>query len=176
MTDKYYCFRNYQPTRIIRVSFFLSFFVALSIFTPTYLAAAYIDPASGSPLPQTVLRGFKAPKEKWGPGHRGVDLELEVGARVRAAGAGSVSFVGVVAGKPVVSITHKDGIRTTYQPVHATVAEGDIVSEGDFIGRLGHTVDGFPGLHWGAKTGPDSYIDPLSLLDMPVIRLKPLEG
>ena len=97
---------------------------------------------------------------------------------VRAAGDGEVAFVGVVAGTPVVSIAHPNGLRTTYQPVDARVALGEQVSEGQTIGTLARTTSQFArehsGLHWGALTGPDAYIDPLTLLDAPRIRLKPL--
>ena len=137
-------------------------------------ATAYVDPASGKPSPARVLRGFDAPEQKWSPGHRGVDMALSVGSPVVAAEDGEVAFVGTVAGKPVVSIAHADGVRTTYQPVHGSVKQGQEVREGQVIGRLGNPVDGYPGLHWGALIAKDTYIDPLSLLDMPVIRLKPL--
>lgn len=137
-------------------------------------ATAYVDPASGKPNPARVLRGFEAPEQKWSPGHRGVDMALAVGSPVVAAEDGVVAFVGTVAGKPVVSISHADGVRTTYQPVHGAVKQGQEVREGQVIGRLGNPVDGYPGLHWGALIAKDTYIDPLTLLDMPVIRLKPL--
>ncbi|MCK6082229.1 MULTISPECIES: M23 family metallopeptidase [Corynebacterium] len=137
-------------------------------------ATSYVDPASGKPNPARVLRGFEAPEQKWSPGHRGVDMALAVGSPVVAAEDGVVAFVGTVAGKPVVSITHADGVRTTYQPVHGAVKQGQEVREGQVIGRLGNPVDGYPGLHWGALIAKDTYIDPLTLLDMPVIRLKPL--
>ena len=137
-------------------------------------ATAYVDPASGKPSPARVLRGFEAPEQKWSPGHRGVDMALAVGSPVVAAEDGVIAFVGTVAGKPVVSISHADGVRTTYQPVHGAVKQGQEVREGQVIGRLGNPVDGYPGLHWGALIAKDTYIDPLTLLDMPVIRLKPL--
>ncbi len=156
----------FAPTALLIVSFLL-----LLCCPP---ATAYVDPASGKQSPARVLRGFEAPEQKWSPGHRGVDMALAVGSPVVAAGDGVVAFVGTVAGKPVVSITHADGVRTTYQPVHGAVKQGQEVREGQVIGRLGNPVDGYPGLHWGALIAKDTYIDPLTLLDMPVIRLKPL--
>ena len=72
-----------------------------------------------------------------------------------------------------------EGLRTTYQPVRASVAVGDEVAEGQVIGMLARATNRFAGehdgLHWGAKTGPDTYIDPLTLLEPPKIRLKPVE-
>lgn len=138
-------------------------------------AFAWLDPARGQPTPGVVLRGYDPPEHKWLAGHRGVDLALPVGASVRAAGNGTVAFAGLVAGTPVISIDHADGIRTTYQPVHAQVRAGESVVEGQVIGTLARaTTQHSPGLHWGARTGPETYINPLLLLDAPVIRLKPL--
>ncbi len=132
-------------------------------------AHAYVSPTGEV----HVLRAFDRPERNWLPGHRGVDLALPVGGQVRAAGDGVVAFAGVVAGTPTVSVHHADGVRTTYQPVHARVLRGDEVREGQVIGALGHPVDGFPGLHWGARRGATDYLNPLSLLDTPAIRLKP---
>lgn len=146
--------------------------LVLLLFTPP-AARAYVSPATGAPQASQVLRTFDPPEHNWLPGHRGVDLDLPVGAPVLAAGHGTVAFAGAVAGTPVVSVDHSDGIRTTYQPVHARVSQGDAVREGEVIGTLGHPVDGWPGLHWGARTGPDDYLNPLSLLELPTIRLKP---
>lgn len=159
-----------RPTFLLTT--FLTLLLLLILCCPP--ATAYVDPASGKPSPARVLRGFDAPEQKWSPGHRGVDMALSVGSPVVAAEDGKVAFVGTVAGKPVVSINHADGVRTTYQPVHGSVKQGQEVREGQVIGRLGNPVDGYPGLHWGALIAKDTYIDPLTLLDMPVIRLKPL--
>ncbi|WKD57449.1 Peptidase family M23 [Corynebacterium capitovis DSM 44611] len=98
---------------------------------------------------------------------------MEPGAEVRSSGPGVVAFAGTVAGVPAVSIDHPGGIRTTYQPVHPRVETGTIVEEGQVIGMLGHSPE-HDGLHWGARTGPDSYINPLTLLAAPTIRLKPV--
>lgn len=138
-------------------------------------AAAYVNPTDGSPSGHNVLRGFDDLEHNWHAGHRGVDLDATPGSLVLAAGPGTVSFAGVIAGKPVVSIDH-GGFRTTYEPVHAEVRQGDEVAEGQRIGVLGHSVDGYPGLHWGAKTGPDDYFNPLRLLEAPEIRLKPVDA
>ena len=133
---------------------------------------AYTWPTGG---PAAVLEGFDPPAVVWGSGHRGVDLALAAGSPVLAAGDGTVVFAGMVAGRPVVSIDHADGIRTTYEPVEAVVGAGDAVGRGQVIGTLvaGHRADGVDALHWGARTGPKTYVNPLRLLDPPVIRLKP---
>ena len=126
--------------------------------------------------PATVVEDFDPPAVVWGRGHRGVDLAAAEGTQIRSAAAGTVAFAGMVAGRPVVSVDHADGIRTTYEPVEPTVSAGDPVGAGQVIGTLlpGHRSDGVCALHWGARTGPKTYINPLRLLQPAVIRLKPL--
>ena len=127
--------------------------------------------------PATVVEGFDPPAVVWGRGHRGVDLAAAEGAQIRSAAAGTVAFAGMVAGRPVVSIDHADGIRTTYEPVEPGVSAGETVGAGQVIGTLlpGHRSDGVCALHWGARTGPKTYINPLRLLQPAVIRLKPVQ-
>ncbi|WP_233188127.1 M23 family metallopeptidase [Actinomyces qiguomingii] len=124
----------------------------------------------------TVLADFDPPAVVWGSGHRGVDLALAAGSPVLAAADGTVAFAGMVAGRPVVSIDHADGIRTTYEPVEPSVRAGEVVTRGQVIGTLqtGHRADGADALHWGARTGPKTYVNPLRLLQPAVIRLKPV--
>ena len=126
--------------------------------------------------PATVVEGFDPPAVAWGRGHRGVDLAATEGTQIRSAAAGTVAFAGMVAGRPVVSIDHANGIRTTYEPVEPAVSAGDAVAAGQIVGTLlpGHRSDGVCALHWGARTGPKTYINPLRLLQPAVIRLKPL--
>lgn len=107
-----------------------------------------------------------------------MDLAAPEGSPVRSAGDGVVAFAGMVAGRPVVSVDHADGIRTTYEPVEPVVSAGQAVGRGEVIGTLlaGHRGDGVSALHWGARIGPKTYVNPLRLLQPPVIRLKPVEG
>jgi murein DD-endopeptidase MepM/ murein hydrolase activator NlpD len=125
-------------------------------------------------VPQ-VVRPFAPPPKPWMPGHRGVDLAALPGATVRAAGAGWVRFAGQLAGRGVISIEHAGGLRTTYEPVTATVRVGDRVTAGESIGQL---LAGHPGcpvvacLHWGLRRG-DAYLDPLTLLGLGQVRLLP---
>lgn len=114
-----------------------------------------------------VRRRFDPPAHTWSPGHRGVDLAATVGQPVLSAGAGTVSFSGVVAGRGVVTVRHSGGLRTTYEPVDRRPAVGVTVARGGPIGVLattaGHCAPAAC-LHWGAVSG-ESYRDPLSLLD-----------
>ncbi|MBF6329365.1 M23 family metallopeptidase [Nocardia transvalensis] len=122
-----------------------------------------------------VLRPFDKPEHDWLPGHRGVDLAGTTGQPVLAAADGITAFAGEVAGKPVVSIDHPGGLRTTYEPVRATVPPGHRVFRGEAVGTLepGHEACPTPCLHWGARRGHD-YLDPLGLLRTTPLRLKPI--
>jgi murein DD-endopeptidase MepM/ murein hydrolase activator NlpD len=129
-----------------------------------------------------VLRTFDAPAVKWDRGHRGVDLAGTSGQTVYAAAAGTVVFAGELAGRPLVSVTHPGGLRTSYEPVRAAVRQGQLVDAGTVLGVLvaGHVGCGTAAcLHWGAMWGPASradYVDPLGLVETTPIRLKPLGG
>ncbi|WP_405177438.1 M23 family metallopeptidase [Nocardia sp. NBC_01377] len=132
------------------------------------------------PRPQ-VERRFDKPARDWLPGHRGVDLAGVPGQDVLAAGSGIVVFAGEVAGRPVVSIDHPGGLRTTYEPVRARVSIGSRVGRGSGIGELDAGHEGCAAaacLHWGlrreagART-PREYLDPLALLHLSPLRLKP---
>ncbi|NYT93861.1 M23 family metallopeptidase [Salinispora sp. H7-4] len=137
-------------------------------------------PAFQWPLPgePPVVRRFDPPPQPWLPGHRGVDLAATAGAPVLAAGDGVVTFAGAVAGRPVLTVIHAAGLRTTYEPVHSDVEVGTLVLAGVPIGRL---RAGHPGcraaacLHWGLRRG-GTYLDPLALLGRGPVRLLPLDG
>jgi murein DD-endopeptidase MepM/ murein hydrolase activator NlpD len=135
-------------------------------------AGRYGWPLSGTP---TVVRRFDPPPEPWLAGHRGVDLAGEPGAPVHASGAGVVVFAGMLAGRPVVSVAHDGGLRTTYEPVQPAVLVGQRVERGALLGTLADGHTGCPGacLHWGLRSG-SSYLDPLSLVGLGRVRLLPL--
>ncbi len=124
-----------------------------------------------------VLRRYLPPASAWGPGHRGVDLGATVGAAVLAVADGTVSHVGVIAGKPTVSVLHTDGVRSTYEPVVASVRRGDDVTAGQRIGTVAaagsHCASAC--VHLGARRGA-AYLDPLLLLGSWRVRLLPLHG
>jgi murein DD-endopeptidase MepM/ murein hydrolase activator NlpD len=123
-----------------------------------------------------VTRPFEQLPHPYAAGHRGVDLAGSPAALVRAAGDGVVVFAGWVAGRPVVSIAHAEGLRTTYEPVDASVAAGQEVIRGSPIGTLAIGHAGCPVqacLHWGLRRG-ETYLDPVLLLRPPRVRLLPL--
>lgn len=166
--------------------------LALSVLTvlapPTAAAAAgaATPPTAGPtagwrwplPAPPLVLRRFDPPATPFSAGHRGVDLAGAIGTPVTAAGAGVVAFAGRLAGRGVVTVVHP-ALRTTYEPVDATVRVGQLVRAGTQLGWLsaptGHCGPGRSCLHWGAVRGSE-YVDPLLLVGAVGVRLLPLLG
>lgn len=139
------------------------------------LSIATIAPASGAeatagkdtwswplaPRP-AVLRGFDPPDKPWMSGHRGVDLRAAAdGAPVTAPESGTVTFAGVVADRPVITIDHGDGLRSSFEPVESSLPAGAVVAKGDVVGAVlsGHCA-ALPCVHWGVRRGED-YINPL---------------
>jgi murein DD-endopeptidase MepM/ murein hydrolase activator NlpD len=93
-------------------------------------------------------------------------------ATVFAVDDGLVTHVGVIAGRGTVSIRHVSGIRSTYEPIDATVRVGESVTRGQALGLMASALSHCPSgcLHLGAKRG-DTYLDPLLLLTVPRIVL-----
>ncbi|MER5452334.1 M23 family metallopeptidase [Streptomyces sp. NPDC002764] len=137
---------------------------------PVPAASSPGAPAIGRAWPvgahPVVLRGWEAPATVYGPGHRGVDLAAPAGTPVRAVAAGRVSFAGRVAGRGVVSVELTGtALRTTYEPVRASVRKGDEVAAGEVVGVVERTGAhcAVACVHWGLLSGR-TYLDPLSLL------------
>lgn len=165
---------------------FLAILITLMVAPAGSTATAGADPVVMQwPLrPDTpqVIRAFDAPTPDWQRGHRGVDLAGWRGQPVYASGRGTVVFAGLLAGRPVVSLAHPGGLRTSYEPVQAAVRPGQLVDTGTPLGRLQAGHPGCPApacLHWGAMWGPAAradYVNPLGLLAVTPVRLKPLAG
>ncbi|HZP28807.1 MAG TPA: peptidoglycan DD-metalloendopeptidase family protein [Acidimicrobiia bacterium] len=126
------------------------------------------EPPTGAwvrPVAGRVVRGFVEPANPYAPGHRGVDLAAPPGTAVRAAGAGTVSFAGDVAGTLHVVVAHANGFRTSYSFLaDVAVHTGDAVARGAVLGHAGgsgpeHAVGV---LHFGLRVG-DRYVDPMQL-------------
>lgn len=125
--------------------------------------------------PLQVIKSFRPPASDWLPGHRGVDLRTRPGQAVHSAGAGRVAYASRLAGRGVVVVDH-GALRTTYEPVAASVAVGARVNPGDRIGQVapgsGHCGSGAC-LHMGLKRG-STYLDPRLLIFGMRVVLRPL--
>ncbi|SFT95674.1 Peptidase family M23 [Actinopolyspora lacussalsi subsp. righensis] len=136
------------------------------------------DPLRGS---VEVVRGFRKPPNRYGPGHRGVDLRASTGEAVLAAAAGTVEHAGFVVDRHVIAIGHGNGMSTTYEPVLPEVTAGQPVERGEIIGSVtrGHpecaAKKPHTCLHWGLRDH-DTYLDPLLRLATGDVRLLPWRG
>ena len=131
-------------------------------------------PVAGS---HRVVHPYQPPAHDWLPGHRGVDLGVGSSRVVYAVGVGRVSFVGQIAQRSVIVIAHAGNLRTTYEPVTATVRLGQRVAAGQRIGMLqrngSHCRPSC--LHLGLKRGT-TYLNPLLLFAPTRARLLPHLG
>ena len=140
--------------------------------TPVQAAARWVWPLAGA---QQVSRPFALGPTVYAAGHRGADLPGTVGQPVLAAGAGRISYAGVLAGRDVLVVVH-GSLRTTYEPVRATVGVGQPVTAGQQIGTLMAGHAGCPVracLHWGLRRGA-AYLDPVRLVRGGPVRLLPM--
>lgn len=108
-----------------------------------------------------IEQGFRAPATSFGPGHRGVDLRAASGTNVVAPRAGAVSFAGLVAEKPVVSVDHGDGWVTSHEAVNPAVTAGERVHPGQKLGSVGGGSH-CSCLHFSARY-QGAYVNPLLL-------------
>ncbi len=163
-----------------------------------------VQPGSGwrwplAPEPE-VLRRFAPPARPWLSGHRGVDLRAaRHGADVISPASGTVSFVGTVVDRPVITVDHGHGLKSSFEPVRSSLGPGAAVATGDMLGAVepGHCAagtpvaaasaagdqtgtpvpeDSVPCVHWGVRRGGE-YIDPLAqITDLrPSVLLPPLD-
>jgi len=117
-----------------------------------------------SPRP-AVLRAFDPPEKPWMSGHRGVDLEAtRDGVPVTSPESGTVSFVGVVVDRTVITIDHGGGLRSSFEPVDSPLTAGTLVAKGETIGTLqpGH-CGSLACVHWGVRRG-EAYVNPLEFV------------
>lgn len=139
---------------------------------PRDLVASGVWPLDPDP---PVHEGFDLPGARWEAGHRGVDLLGRPAQPVRAPVGGTISYVGMIAGRGVVTLSHA-GTRTTYEPVVSDLGVGTVVAAGETLGWLHPTGSHCAPrtcLHWGWRRGSE-YLDPMALVGRTKVRLLPL--
>lgn len=148
---------------------------ASSVASPVAAQPSWSWPVSPRP---DVLRPFDPPDKPWMSGHRGVDLQTAFdGGPVTAPESGTVSFVGFVVDRPVITIDHGNGLRSSFEPVQSELIAGATVVKGQELGTIlsGH-CSAQPCIHWGVRRG-EEYVNPLAfVMDLRPSILLPLDG
>lgn len=139
------------------------------LLMPTATAAAAADrwrrPVAGS-----ALRTFSVTADRFARGqHRGVDLGAPLGAAVRAACGGRVSFAGSVPGGGRTVSVRCGRLIATYQQLGSIgVRRGACVLPRTQLGTVGRSHDPRtrrPHVHLGVRVvNSGRYVDPLSLI------------
>lgn len=118
-----------------------------------------------APVQSPVVDPFRAPTCTWCSGNRGVEFGSVSGDRVRSPTAGTVVWVGAVAGTHWVVLTTDDQLRVSIGSVISDVADGQRVTTGMAIGVATGPV------HLGVRRGVD-YLDPARWLSISAFRAR----
>lgn len=156
------CPRVPDPGRVRSRALLLVLVLGAALPSPGAAAAGWAWPLSPRPV---VVGEWAPPAQRWSRGHRGVDLDAGRGASVRAPAAGTVSFVGFVVDRPVLTLDHGGGLRSSFEPVESDLVTGERVRRGQVVGVLrgrGHCTPGTC-LHWGVRRDGD-YVNPLQFV------------
>ena len=130
---------------------------------PAASAVLYTPPWTWplDPAPARI-RYFDPPARPWLAGHRGVDLAAAEGSAVLAPADGRVVFARRVVDRPVLTIDHGGGLKSSFEPVVASVPVGTVVAKGTVVGSAAGRSHCSPGcVHWGVRLDGD-YVDPLN--------------
>ena len=124
-----------EPQRI--AAFQLAGFLALSL---TWLVPSpslgnqpsWVPPIVGSEL----VNSYRAAETDYGSGHRGVDYQVSLGQGVFAPANATVSFVGKVVDRQVLSLSHEGDLVSSFEPVCSSLVIGQEVAAGDLVAEV----------------------------------------
>lgn len=104
-----------------------------------------------------MIDAFRPPAHIGGRGNRGLEYATRPGSAVRAAAPGRVAYAGRVGAGLHVTVSHPDGVRTSYSFLQSiAVAANQRVTSGQLLGTSGASF------HFGARIG-EAYVDPAVL-------------
>ena len=156
--------------------------LVLSVLALLLLAAPAHAGSWQRPVDGVLLRAFHVGANPYSAGqHRGVDLAAPLGAAVRAACSGRVSFNGRVPGGGLTVSTRCGPLIATYQQLAtAAVLHGQSVVAGTRLGTVGSSGDPHvpaPHVHLGVREAASGrYVDPLTLFGAGRPGVPPLLG
>ena len=163
-----------MKTRIGAVLAFLLLFIA-----PATKAEEALDLPIEGLVSADVINQYLGPETPYSAGHRGIDLPAELGTQIISPATGTISFVGQVGYRNLISIQFGASNTASLEPVCSELTEGMSVTIGEPIGVL---CDGTPEyqwhcpgycLHFGSRNDR-GYFSPLALIGgLPPSRLIP---
>ena len=151
----------------IQISAVISF--ALLFISPVTQAEEAIDLPIEGLVGVDVINQYLGPETPYSAGHRGIDLPAVLGTPVVSPATGTVSFVGQVGYRNLISIQFGASNTASLEPVCSELTEGMTVTIGEPIGLL---CEGTPEyqwhcastcLHFGTRN-ERGYFSPLALI------------
>ena len=153
-----------QKLAIFRLAGFLALSLSWQIPAPSLGSqTSWSAPVVGS----TLVNSYLSPESPYGAGHRGVDYQVALGQGVFAPADATVSFIGKVADRPVLSLMHHQNVVSSYEPVCSFLVVGQEVNAGELVAEmcepeqdyLPHCAEKFC-LHFSARKDGE-YLSPL---------------
>ena len=86
--------------------------------------------------PVQLARPYLQPTSDYSSGHRGVDLAVHLSQDIFAPADASVSFVGHLANRDLLTLRHEGGLVSEFEPACAIVKVGQLVQAGQPIAKV----------------------------------------
>ncbi len=151
----------------IQISAFLAF--TMLFIGPGTKADEAIDLPIEGLVSSDVINQYLGPETPYSAGHRGIDLPAELGTPIVSPASGTVSFVGKVGYRNLISIEFGASNTASLEPVCSELAEGMTVAIGEPIGLLCDAAPEYEWhcpsycLHFGTRN-EQGYFSPLALI------------
>ena len=124
-----------EPQKIAAIQ--LAGFLTLSLTWLVPSPSIGSQPTWSSPvIGSGLVNSYLAPDTAYGSGHRGVDYQVTLGQGVFAPADATVSFVGKVVDRQVLSLSHQGQVVSSYEPVCSSLVVGQEVAAGDLVAEV----------------------------------------
>ena len=124
-----------EPQKIAALQ--LAGFLTLSLTWLVPSPSLGSQPTWSSPvIGSGLVNSYRSPETAYGNGHRGVDYQVTLGQGVFAPADATVSFVGKVVNRQVLSLSHQGKVVSSYEPVCSSLVVGQEVSAGDLVAEV----------------------------------------